>query len=108
MFSAPSWNRSLRVVPIPVVCDRCRAEGLAGEDPFEAFGALLDFEPVPRRMNRADGWDAEVQRAYIAALSLTGSDRAAARAVGKAAFGIKQLLNSPGSEGFAAAREEAM
>ncbi|MEA3048761.1 MAG: hypothetical protein QOG84_597 [Sphingomonadales bacterium] len=94
--------------PIPVVCDRCRAEGLAGEDVFEAFGALLDFEPVPRRMKRADGWDEEVQRAYIAALSLTGSDRAAARAVGKSAFGIKQLLDSPGSDGFRAAREEAM
>jgi hypothetical protein len=55
--------------PLPVICDRCRAEGLAGEDPFEAFGALLDFDPVPRRAHRADGWDAEVQRAYIAALS---------------------------------------
>jgi hypothetical protein len=70
--------------PIPVVCDRCRAEGLAGDDPFEAFGDLLDFEPVPRRKARADGWDAECQRAFVAALSLTGSVRAAARAVGKA------------------------
>ena len=94
--------------PIQVVCDRCRAEGLAGADPFEAFGALLDFDPVPRRTTRADGWDAEVQRAFIAALSLTGSDRAAARAVGKAQFGVTQLLAAPGSEGFAAAREEAM
>jgi len=94
--------------PISVVCDCCRAEGLAGEDPFEAFGALLDFDPVPRRKTRADGWDAETQRAYIAALSLTGTDRAAARAVGRSAFGITQLLKSPGSEGFAAARDEAM
>jgi hypothetical protein len=35
--------------PIFVVCDRCRAEGHSGEDPFQAFGALLDFDPVPRR-----------------------------------------------------------
>lgn len=94
--------------PIPVTCDRCRAEGEAGADPFEAFGALLDFDPVPRRTARADGWDEEVQRAFIAALSLTGSDRAAARAVGKAAFGVTQLLRCPGSEGFAAARDEAL
>jgi len=94
--------------PICVVCDRCRAEGLAGADPFEAFGALLDFDPVPRRTTRADGWDAEVQRAFIAALSLTGSERAAARTVGKAQYGVTQLLNAPGGEGFAAAREEAL
>jgi hypothetical protein len=93
---------------IPVICDRCRAEGLAGDDPFEAFGALLDFEPVPRRAKRADGWDAEVQRTYIAALSLTGTDRAACRAVGRSAFGITQLLAHEGSESFRAARDEAM
>jgi len=64
--------------PILVICDRCRAEGAAGTDPFEAFGALLGFDPVPRRAHRADGWDPETQRACIAALSLTGNDRAAA------------------------------
>lgn len=94
--------------PLPVICDRCRAEGLAGEDPFEAFGALLDFEPVPRLKKRADGWDAEVQRAYIAALSLTGSDTAACRAVQRSAFGVTQLLKHEGSEGFRAARDEAL
>lgn len=39
----------------PVICDHCRAEGLAGEGPFADFGAFFDFEPVPRRKNRADG-----------------------------------------------------
>jgi hypothetical protein len=94
--------------PMPVICDRCREHGLVGADPFAAFGALLDFEPVPRRKTRADGWDAEVQRAFVAALSLTGSRRAAARAVGRAAFGAEQLLGCPGSEGFRAACEDAM
>ncbi|HEX8668889.1 MAG TPA: hypothetical protein VF727_11030 [Allosphingosinicella sp.] len=94
--------------PIPVVCDRCRAQGETGKDPFEAFGALLDFDPVPRRTARADGWDAEVQRAFVAALSLTGSARQAARAVGKAAFGADQLLRAEGNEGFRAAYDEAM
>ncbi|HEY0625714.1 MAG TPA: hypothetical protein VGD10_03165 [Allosphingosinicella sp.] len=94
--------------PIPVICDCCRARGLSGEDPFAAFGALLDFDPVPRYSKRADGWDAEVQRAYIAALSLTGNDRAACRAVGKSAYGVTQLLEHEGGEGFRAAREEAL
>src|SRR3954452_22843882 len=94
--------------PIPVLCDRCAASGLAGEDPFEAFGALLDFEPVPRRAKRADGWDAEVQRAFIAALSLTGSDRAACRAVGRPPYGVTQLLAHEGGDGFRAAYDEAM
>lgn len=94
--------------PIPVICDRCRAEGHSDEDPFAAFGTLLDFDPVPRRTARADGWDAGTQRAFVAALSLTGSVRAAARAVGKSAFGAEQLLKAPGCEGFAAACEEAM
>ncbi|HEX8214842.1 MAG TPA: hypothetical protein VF582_05150 [Allosphingosinicella sp.] len=93
---------------IPVICDRCRAQGLAGEDPFAAFGALLDFDPVPRRTHRADGWDAEVQRAFIAALSLTGSERAACRAVGKSAYGVTQLLAHDGADGFRAAYDEAM
>jgi hypothetical protein len=55
--------------------------GLAGEDPFEAFGALLDFDPVPRKTNRTDGWDSGTQRAFIAILSLLGSEGRSARAV---------------------------
>lgn len=94
--------------PIPVVCDRCRAEGLSNEDPFARFGALLDFDPVPRRTARADGWTEDVQRAFIAALSLTGSPRAACRAVGKAAYGAEQLRHVPGNEGFLAAWDEAL
>ena len=65
--------------PIPVICDRCRAEGFGNAEEFADFGDLLDFEPVPRRP-RADGWTPEVQRAFIAALAVTGSDRQAARA----------------------------
>lgn len=93
---------------IPVVCDRCREQGLAGADPFEAFGALLDFDPVPRKSKRADGWDAELQRAFIALYALTGSVKAACRAVGKSEFGITQLVRAEGSESFAAAMDEAL
>jgi hypothetical protein len=104
--STPSTNAA--PAPIYVICDRCRTEGRSDEDPFAAFGALLDFEPVPRRSNRADGWDEKVQRAFIAALSLTGSVRSACRAVGKSAFGVAQLLAHEGSEGFRAAHDQAM
>jgi hypothetical protein len=98
----------MTAAPIPVVCDRCRAEGRSDEDPFAAFGTLLDFDPVPRRSSRVDGWTPDVQRAFVAALSLTGSAKAACRAVGKAQFGVNQLLANPGSDGFRAACEEAM
>jgi hypothetical protein len=92
---------------IPVICDRCRAAGEAGAEGFADFGDLLDFEPVPRRP-RADGWTAELQRAFIAALAVTGSVRRAARAVGKAAFGAEQLRKAKGAEGFNAAWHKAM
>ena len=93
--------------PIPVVCDRCRAEGFGGAEPFADLGGLLEFEPVPRRP-RADGWTPELQRAFIAALAVTGSDRQAAHAVGKAQFGVEQLKKAKDNEGFLAAHAKAM
>ena len=93
--------------PIPVICDRCRAEGFGNAEEFADFGDLLDFEPVPRRQ-RADGWTPEVQRAFIAALAATGSDRQAARAVGKAQYGVDQLKKAKGNEGFMAAHARAL
>lgn len=92
--------------PIPVICDRCRAEGFGDAEGFADLGDLLDFEPVPRRP-RADGWTPEVQRAFIAALAVTGSDRQAARAVGKAQYGVEQLKKANGNEGFMAAYARA-
>jgi hypothetical protein len=96
--------------PFPVLCDRCRAEGLAGEAEFAELadlGDLLDFEPVPRRVERADGWSPEVQRAFVAALAVTGSDRQAAAVVGRAQFGVTQLSKATGNESFLAARAKA-
>lgn len=96
--------------PFPVLCDRCRAEGLAGEAEFAelaGLGGLLDFEPVPRRVERAGGWTPEVQRAFVAALAVTGSDRQAAAVVGRAQFGVTQLCQAKGNEGFLAARARA-
>ena len=94
--------------PIPVICDRCGTRGRAGDELFAAFGDLLDFKPVPRKTNRADGWTPEVQRVYVAALALTGSERQAAHAAGKAQFGVTQLKRAKGNEGFLGASEMAM
>ena len=92
---------------IPVICDRCRAEGLAGWDGFSGISDILDFEPVPRRP-RADGWTGELQRAFIAALAVTGTAARAARAIGKHAFGAEQLRKARGGRAFAAAWDAAL
>jgi len=94
--------------PIPVICDRCGAEGLAGEGDFAGLGDLLDFDPVPRKIERVDGWTPECQRGYIAALAVTGSPRRAAKAVGKSAFGAEQLRKAAGAESFSTAWDAAM
>lgn len=93
--------------PLPVICDRCQAEGLAGEGDFAGLGDLLDFEPVELQVNRVDGWTAECQRAFIAALSVVGSADRAARAVGKSATGAERLRRLPGAESFILAWERA-
>ena len=93
---------------IPVICDRCRATGHAGEADFTHLGNLLLFDPVPRKTQRADGWTPERQRAFIAALTVTGSKRQAATAIGMAPFGIDQMFRSDGSDSFRAAYDRAM
>ena len=92
---------------IPVICDRCRSVGNSGEGDFSHLGDLLDFTPVPRR-KRLNGWDAEAQRAFIAALAMTGSKTAAAKSLGRNAFGIDQLLKAEGSESFRLAFDRAI
>jgi hypothetical protein len=94
-------------MPIPVICDRCRAEGVAGQAQFADFGDLLDFEPVPLQVKRIDGFSPEAQRAYVAALSILGSAHRAAKAIGKSATGAQRLCTLPGSEGFRRACERA-
>jgi len=93
---------------IPVICDRCRSVGFSGDGDFSHLGDLLDFTPVPRKIDRADGWTAERQRAFIAALSATGSKRQAARAIGMAAYGIDQMMKADGNDSFKAAFDRAM
>jgi hypothetical protein len=107
LFRSSKKERFAMSAPIPVICDRCRAEGVAGDPQFSAIADILDFEPVQRRA-RADGWSAEYQRAFIAALAITGAPRRAARAIGKHAFGAEQLRKARGARSFAAAWDAAL
>jgi hypothetical protein len=94
---------------IPVICDRCRIAGTAGTGDFSHFGDLLEFDPVPRGPRpRVDGWTEEKQRAFIALLATTGSQRRAAMALGMAPYGAAKLREAPGSESFNAAWDRAM
>jgi hypothetical protein len=100
-------NPDLTVPQIPVICDRCRAAGMAGDEAFSAIPDILNFTPVPRRA-RADGWKEEHQRAFIAALAITGSPRQAARAIGRHQFGAEQLRNARAGKSFAIAWDAAI
>jgi hypothetical protein len=92
---------------IPVICDRCRAEGSAGGTGFADIRDLLAFDPVQRRAH-VNNWTAEHQRAFIAALAITGSPRQAARAIGRHAFGAEQLRTAKGGRSFADAWDAAI
>lgn len=91
---------------IPVICDRCRSTGIAGESDFSHLGDLLEFEPVPRAP-RPNGWTPEAQRAFIAILSATGSKAGAAKALNRNAYGIDQLLKDERGGSFRLAFERA-
>lgn len=91
----------------PVVCDQCAARGLAGDPAFAGIPDILDFTPVPRRAH-ANGWTDAHQRAFIAALALTGSAGQAARTIGRHAYGAERLRTARGGRGFARAWEAAL
>ena len=51
------------------------------EDP--EIAALLDFDPVVRKVKRPDGWTARLQQELIARLATTGTLQAAVWQMGK-------------------------
>ena len=98
---------NLSIPAIPVVCERCKAEGAAGDEAFAGIPDILAFDPVPRRA-RSDGWKPEHQRAFIAALAITGSPRMAAGTIGKHEFGAQSLRKARGGRSFAEAWDAAL
>jgi hypothetical protein len=69
---------------------------------------LLDFEPVPRRFKREDGWTPALQRIFIAKLAELGSVNAATEALGKNRYGVEKLYKSAGAESFRKAWDAAI
>ena len=91
----PGADGALPIPTIPVICDKCRAEGSAGAAPFAEIEDILNFQPLPRG-GQVNAWTPEHQRAFIAALAITGSAAAAARAIGRHASGVEKLRKASG------------
>ena len=64
------------------------------------IAALLDFEPVVRKVKRRDGWTPELQRELIARLAWTGNLPDAAAQMGRDKTGAAALYRVPGAESF--------
>lgn len=71
-----------RVILCPTRLGPCQHHPMTAPEPPDA---LLLFTPVPTAYRGANGWTAEVQRAFVAALARTGVVTAAARSVGRSA-----------------------
>ncbi len=71
-------------------------------------GTLPAFTPVPRARQRSNGWNAEVQRAFIEALADTGSVKAACKRVSRAEVGAYMLRRHPQAESFRKAWQAAL
>jgi hypothetical protein len=75
--------------------------------PDEFLDQAPPFEPVPLQRRRHDGWTAEKQRMFLAALAATGAVGTAARLVGMTRKAAYDLRRKPGAESFAEAWEMA-
>ena len=71
------------------------------------LSALPDFTPVPRKVQRHDGWTPARQKAFIEALADTGCVAIAARMVNMSQASAYQLRRQPGAESFRAAWDAA-
>jgi len=69
---------------------------------------LLDFTPVARKVERPDGWTAELQRELIARIAHTGSPGAAVDQMDKNLSGAKHLYRADGADSFRAAWKAAI
>ena len=70
----------------------------AADDP--EILALLDFEPVPRRFRKEGGWNAEMQRLFIARLAQHGSPGKACDELGMYRSGIDKVYKNAEAASF--------
>jgi hypothetical protein len=80
---------------------------------LDLTGTIFDFTPVPLERVRNNGWPPLTQRRFIRALSVMGSVRAAARAVGMgrvSAYRLREraIKSGDGADSFAAAWDAAL
>jgi hypothetical protein len=69
---------------------------------------LLDFDPARRKVERPDGWTADLQRELIARIVVTGSPGEACKAMDKNLSGAKHLYRSEGAASFRQAWKAAI
>src|SRR5215212_6020092 len=72
------------------------------------IAALLDFEPVPRQLKKANGWTPAMQRMFIVWLAHYGTAGKAAEELGKARSGIDKVYKTAGADSFRAAWDSAI
>jgi hypothetical protein len=70
--------------------------------------ALLDFEPVPRKVKRPDGWTPDLQRMFIRLLAELGTPQRAAAAMKKKMSGIETVYGDDEVGEFRAAWDKAV
>lgn len=64
------------------------------------IAALLDFEPVPRKIDVPGGWSADKQREVIARLAVHGSANRACDEMGMHRTGLTKVYKSPRAKSF--------
>lgn len=69
---------------------------------------LLDFDPVPRKVKRPDGWTPELQQELIARIAAAGTLQAAVWQMGKHATGAEALYKVACADGFRASWDAAL
>jgi hypothetical protein len=72
------------------------------------IAALLNFEPVARKVKRPDGWTPELQRELLARIASTGTLQSAVWQMGKHATGAEALYKAPAADSFRAAWDAAI
>src|SRR3982751_6075152 len=72
------------------------------------IAALLDFDPVPRKVKRPDVWTPELQRELIARIAAAGTLQSAVWQMGKHATGAEALYKTPGADSFRLSWDKAI